>query len=385
MTVSLDTPIAVYVHVPWCASICPYCDFPKQASDFGLVDPFVDAVIRHIEAEPPRRAHSLFFGGGTPSLLMPARLGRLIDAWRARFTPRPDAEVTIEANPSDVVAHKVEAYLRAGVTRLSLGVQSLDDAELRFLGRRHTADKAVRAAQAIRAAGCTNFSVDLMYGLPNQPLDAVRRSLDGLLALEPAHVSCYALSIEEGTPFGMAAQRGRLQALDDDAVAEAYALIQRELSAAGFVQYELSNWARPGRVSIHNLTYWRNGEWIGLGPGAAGSCAGVRYTRVADVRGYIAAALADEPAYAELEPWTREGQLRDTLMLGLRLAEGVGDAALAARFGRHIVEACTDRLPELARAGVLHWQGDRLTLDPASYFVCNAVLAELLPADLIAA
>src|SRR5262249_4523765 len=156
----------------------------------NLVDPFVDAVIRHMEVEPPRQAHSLFFGGGTPSLLTPVRLRRLVDAWRGYFAPLPDAAVTIEANPSDVVAHKGEAYLRAGVTRLSLGVQSLDDAELTFLGRRHTADKAIRAAQAIREAGCANFSVDLMYGLPHQPLDSVRRSLDGLLALEPAHVSC---------------------------------------------------------------------------------------------------------------------------------------------------------------------------------------------------
>jgi oxygen-independent coproporphyrinogen-3 oxidase len=269
--------IAVYLHWPWCAAICPYCDFDKQASDFGLADAYIEAMLTHLAMEPRRRVHSVYFGGGTPSLLRPDRLARLMDGLRDRMEVAADAEVTLEANPSDVVAHKIEAYQRAGVNRISLGVQSLIDLELRFLGRRHDAAKAVKAVEALRAAGCENFSLDLIYGLPGQGEDEVRRSVEGLLGLEPAHLSCYALTLEEGTPFGDAEAAGRLAAEDDDVVAERYGLICELAEGAGFGHYEVSNWARSGWESVHNLTYWRNGEWLGLGAGAAGSIGGVRY------------------------------------------------------------------------------------------------------------
>ena len=380
-TRSCPTPgsVAVYVHIPWCAAICPYCDFDKQASDFRLVDEYIDAVILHMTAEPRRLSHSLYFGGGTPSLLTPTRLGRLTKAWRTRFAVDRDPEVTVESNPSDIVAHKVEAYLAAGVTRVSLGVQSLDDGELRFLGRRHTADKAVRAARAVRDAGCSDLSVDLMYGLPGQALASVRRSLEGLIALEPDHISCYALTLETDTPMGADAAAGRLDLPDDDAVAERYAEIQRTLAEAGFTQYELSNWARPGHESIHNLTYWRNGEWVGLGSGAAGSVAGRRYKRTPVVRDYVRAAARGDPGFAECEPWSKVSTMRDTLMLGLRLADGVSDLEFEGRFGISLHGYCGARLDELVAAGILQWRGDQLSLVPASYFVCNTVLGELLP------
>jgi oxygen-independent coproporphyrinogen III oxidase len=371
--------IAIYVHVPWCASLCPYCDFDKQATDFRLVDAYIDALVQHVEATPTREAHSLFFGGGTPSLLTPARLGRIIDAVHSHFVPADPWEVTVEANPSDVVAHKVEAYLRAGVTRISLGVQSLDDAELRFLGRRHSADKAIRAVAAIREAGCRDLSLDLMYGLPSSTVASVERSLGGIIALEPDHVSCYALTLEPETPMGAQAERGELALLGDDSVADQYAAIHAGLAAAGYEQYELSNWARPGHASIHNLTYWRNGEYVGLGAGASGSFMGLRYKRTPVVRDYIAAAAAGQPGYVYEEPWTREMQKHDTVMLGLRLAEGVSDSAFRERFGVSLRDYCAGPLTDLVRAGVLLWRGDRLSLSPESYFICNAVLAEILP------
>lgn len=373
--------IAVYVHIPWCAALCPYCDFDKQASEFHLVDAYLDAILRHVEAAPERRAHSLYFGGGTPSLLTVPRLARVIEACRERFALAADAEVTIEANPSDIVAHKVEAYLRAGVNRISLGVQSLQDPELRLLGRRHTADKALRAARAIREAGCANLSVDLMYGLPGQSMAALERTLAGVIALEPAHVSCYALTLEPTTPMGAAVEAGELALPDDDTVADQYARIQQVLGNAGYRQYEISNWARPGRESVHNLTYWRNGEWLGLGAGAAGSFMGLRTRRTPVIRDYIAAARAGEPGYVECEPWTPARMMRDTVMLGLRLAEGISDAEFRSRFGMGLASFCTDRMAHLARAGVLRWDGERLALEPASYFVCNAVLAQILPPD----
>jgi oxygen-independent coproporphyrinogen-3 oxidase len=371
--------VAVYIHIPWCAAICPYCDFDKQASDFRLFDQYIDAVVKHIQAQVRRPTHSLYFGGGTPSLLTPARLARLIEAWRTRFGVGAEPEVTVESNPSDIVAHKVAAYLAAGVTRISLGVQSLGDAELAFLGRRHSADKAVRAARAIREAGCRDLSVDLMYGLPDQTAESLLRSLEGVVALEPDHISCYALTLDADTPMGADAAAGRLDLAEDDTVADQYAAIQETLAKAGFTQYELSNWARPGHESIHNLTYWRNGEWIGLGAGAAGSASGRRYKRTPVVRDYVVAAQRDDPAFVECEEWTQARRIRDTVMLGLRLAEGVSNAEFQERFGLSLRDYCTERLESLVKDGVLSWRGDRLALDPTRYFVCNAVLAELLP------
>lgn len=371
--------LAVYVHIPWCASLCPYCDFDKQASEFRLVDAYIDALLKHVESAPARRAHSLYLGGGTPSLLTPSRLARIIDACRWHFALAVEAEVTIEANPSDMVAHKVEAYLRAGITRVSLGVQSLDDRELGFLGRRHNADKAERAARAIRAAGCRDLSIDLLYGLPGASRETLRRSLQGATALAPDHLSCYALTLEPTTPMGADAAAGRLRLPDDDRVADQYAEIQAAMRAAGYDQYEISSWARPGHRSVHNLTYWRNGEYVGLGAGAAGSCMGLRYKRTPVVSVYIAAAASGKPGYVECEPWTRAAMMRDTLMLGLRLAEGVSDNEFRKRFGVTLPAYCTGRLDALVQAGVLRWRGERLSLNPTHYFVCNAVLAEILP------
>lgn len=376
-----QSSVAVYVHWPWCAALCPYCDFVKQASDFGLAEEYIEALLRHMEVTPPRRTHSLYLGGGTPSLLRPDRLERLITAWRAHFEVSADAEVTLEANPSDIVLHKVAAYLRAGVNRMSLGVQSLIDHELRLLGRRHDADKALRAAEAIRAAGCWNLSMDLMYGLPEQSERDLRRSVDGLMALQPAHVSCYALTLEPETPMGADVAAGRIVLPDDDRVADQYALLQETLSEAGYRQYEISNWARPGCESTHNLSYWRNGEYVGLGVGAAGSFSGFRYRRTPGVRDYVQFALTGQDGYVELEPWTKASRMRDTLMLGLRLAEGVSGAEFQAQFAISLTAYCTPQLRPLVEGGVVCWKGDRLALAPAHYFVCNAVLGEILPED----
>ncbi len=371
--------IAIYVHWPWCASICPYCDFDKQATDFTLADAYIDALIAHLEAAPRRAVHSIYFGGGTPSLLRPDRLEHILDACRVHMDVLPDCEITLEANPSDVVAHKIEGYLRAGVNRISLGVQSLIDEELQFLGRRHDAAKVTRSVEAIREAGCENFSLDLMYGLPGQAEEAVQRSLDGMIALAPPHLSCYALTLEDSTPMGAEAAAGALKLLDDDSVANGYARIQRALGQAGLDQYEVSNWARPGHQSIHNLTYWRNGEWLGLGAGAAGSLEGRGYKRDPLVTAYLAAAAQGDPAYAVEEAWTAESLMRDTVMLGLRLAEGVSDEEFAARFGRSLTDYCTERLGELVAAGVLGWKDGRLSLASSHYFVSNAVIGDLLP------
>lgn len=371
--------VAVYLHIPWCAALCPYCDFDKQATDFRLIDRYIGALENHLRALPRTKAHSLYFGGGTPSLLTPARLARIIEACRCSLDLTPAAEVSIEANPSDVVAHKVEAYLEAGVTRLSLGVQSLDDDELRFLGRRHTADKAIRAVRAARDAGCGDLSVDLMYGLPEGSLSTVRRSVESVIELGVDHVSAYALTVEPSTPMGKDLAAGALVLPEGDAIADQYALLQTILVAGGYRQYELSNWAQPGHESVHNLTYWRNGQYVGVGAGAAGSFGGGRYKRTPVVRDYIAAAESGDAGIVEWEPWTQEAQMRDTVMLGLRLAEGISESDFAERFGVSVGDYCTASLESLIANDVLHRDGGRLSLAPAFYFVCNTVLGEILP------
>jgi oxygen-independent coproporphyrinogen-3 oxidase len=219
-----------------------------------------------------------------------------------------------------------------------------------------------------------------MYGLPTSSVESVERTLTGLVSLEPDHLSCYALTLEPETPMGAQAEEGSLVLLGDDAVADQYGAIQAGLATAGFQQYELSNWARPGCASRHNLTYWRNGEWLGLGAGASGSIAGLRYKRTPIVRDYIAAAAAGQSGFVFEEPSTREALMHDTVMLGLRLAEGVSNTTFTARFGVSLEQYCGPRLGELTQAGVLVWRDDALTISPSHYFICNAVLGELLPA-----
>lgn len=371
-----ESTAALYVHFPFCASICPYCDFDRQASGFDLIPRYVAALVRQIGAEPAGPpVHSVFFGGGTPSLMAPEQVAAVLAAARARFAVRPGAEVTLEANPGDLTAERVAGYLRAGVNRLSIGVQSLDDRFLRQLGRRHSAAAAVAAYRAARAGGAENVSLDLIYGLPGQSAADWRRTLEAAVALEPDHLSCYLLTVDTNVPMGRWIAQGRLPTPDDEVIAEQYADTQRLLAAVGFVQYEISNWARPGRQSRHNLTYWQDEPYLGVGAGAAGSFGGRRYKWTPRVRRYLAAVEAGRTAFSEEEWPDPLTAAQDFLALGLRLREGVDGARFAARFGRSLVEALGPTLDELRAAGLLEWLDGRLRLTDAALLVSNAVIA----------
>ena len=259
----------IYVHVPWCRSICTYCDFDRQAHAFELIPAYVGALAAEIAAQPNLTAHSVFFGGGTPSLLEPGQIGAVLDACRRRFELLTDAEITVEANPGDLDATLVAGYLGAGVNRLSMGIQSFDDRLLRLLGRRHTAAEAVEAIRQARLGGAENLSIDLMYGLPGQSPAHWRETLERAVEQRTDHLSAYLLTVDERVPLGRQVARGRTSLPVDDDVAEMYQDAQRILAAAGFEQYEISNWARPGRASRHNLTYWRDEPYLGIGAGAA--------------------------------------------------------------------------------------------------------------------
>ncbi|SRR5579884_3098306 len=372
--------VGVYLHVPFCARLCPYCDFDTQDRDLHLIAPYATSLVREVALAPAAAVHSLFFGGGTPSVLRPEQLGEVLRACAERFELRPDCEITVECNPNNVREARLAGYRAAGVNRVSLGVQAMDDAALRLIGRQHTAARVEAAVAAARAAGIDNLSVDLMYGLPGQSLAAWEQTLAAALALAPEHLSCYLLTLEDWTPMGRQVADGTLTLPDEEEVAAQYAVVGERLAAAGYEQYEISNWARPGRASRHNLGYWRSEPYLGLGAGAVSTLGGVRRKNTPNVGEHLAAVRAGRRVYAEVEPLDAATARREALMLGLRLRGGVDAAAYEARFGEPLAAACGPGLEELVEGGFLEWQGDRLRLTDRALLVSNEVLLRLLPA-----
>lgn len=275
--------LAIYIHIPFCRRRCAYCDFASTAGLEALIPAYVDALAREIAAQDRATVPTIYLGGGTPSLLTPAQVQAILDACRAAFDVDPAAEITMEANPGTVDAAYLPALRAAGVNRLSLGVQSFADGELALLGRIHTAAQAVAAYDNARAAGFANVSLDLVYGLPGQTLADWSRSLDRAVALCPDHLSLYALEVHGDTPLGRRIAAGDLPAPDDDLAADMYELAEDRLAVAGFMHYELSNWATGNDAACrHNLTYWRNEPYRGLGAAAHSWIDGERRWNVVD-------------------------------------------------------------------------------------------------------
>jgi oxygen-independent coproporphyrinogen-3 oxidase len=369
--------VGLYLHVPFCARLCPYCDFDTQDHDLQLIAPYANALAREIGLAPRLRVHSIFFGGGTPSLLRPEQLAAVLDACRAHFALDAGCEITVECNPNNVREVRLAGYRAAGVNRLSVGVQAMDDAALRLLGRQHTAERVRQAVATARAVGFDDLSLDLMYGLPGQSLAIWEASLDAVLALGPEHLSCYLLTLEEGTPMGQQVARGELAIPDDDLIAAQYELARARLAAAGLHQYEISNWSRPGRESRHNLGYWRSEPYLGLGPGAVSSLDGLRRKVTPDVGAYLSAVAAGRQLYVEEETLDVATQRREALMLGLRLRAGIVPDAYRQRFGVPIADLCGPALDELLAAGFLEWLDGRLRLADRALLVSNEVLVRL--------
>lgn len=371
--------IAVYVHFPFCLSICPYCDFDRQATGFDRIDAYIAALIGEMRryADSGRTVHSIFFGGGTPSLMRAEHVGSVLEAAREVFAVESDAEITLECNPGDADLTKLRQFRTAGATRLSFGVQSLDDAFLKLLGRRHSADEARQAAAWAREAGFT-FNLDFMFGLPGQTLDHWERTLDQAVALGPDHLSCYLLTLDEKVQMGRDVARGRLVLPVDDALADMYTATRTRLAEAGYAQYEISNWARPGQESRHNLTYWRDGEWIGVGAGAASAYGGRRWKNTPVLERYIASIAAGGPAACvEDEAPDRATAMLDALTLGFRLREGVSLAGFAARFGTPLPEVLGETGRWLVDAGFLERDGDRLRIAAEHQLITNEILVRL--------
>ncbi|MBV9170575.1 MAG: radical SAM family heme chaperone HemW [Chloroflexi bacterium] len=375
----LTTSLALYIHFPFCLSICPYCDFDRQATGFDRIDVYLAMVKRELAryTRSGERVHSIFFGGGTPSLLQAAQLAALIEAARGTFDVEPDAEITVECNPGDADLLKLREFRAAGATRLSFGVQSLDDRMLKLLGRRHSSNAARQAAGWARQAGFA-FNLDFMFGLPGQTLAHWQHTLDQAVSLEPDHLSCYLLTLDERVPMGRDVAAGRLTVPDDDKLADMYEFTRTRLAVAGYEQYEVSNWARPGQASRHNLTYWRDGEWLGIGAGAASAYGGRRWKNTPVLERYIRSMHADGSAQrVEDEAPDFVTRLMDHVTLGLRLRQGIVLEEFRARFGADLREVLGTEGHELATAGVLECDGTRLRVPAERQMILNEILVRL--------
>ena len=374
-------PVAVYLHWPYCARICPYCDFNvvrdrgRAGEQAGLVAAMEADLRTQAALIGSRRLVSIFFGGGTPSLMPPEAAGRLIETARALFPTTAPVEVTLEANPTDAETARYRAFAEAGVNRLSLGVQSLDDEALRFLGRDHDAGSARRAIEAAQAA-FGRVSIDLIYARPGQTAEAWRAELAEAVALGPEHVSPYQLTIEAETAFGRAHRRGTLIPPGEDDQESLYDITQEVLEGAGLPAYEVSNHARGEAArSAHNLAVWRGVEYLGVGPGAPGrlNLQGARtataaHRRIAD---YAAAVNTAGVGFAETDPLSPQEAAEERLMLGLRTVEGANLTALEPL-------DLDARVASLTDDGLLNLSGDRLCATPRGRKVLDGVIRALL-------
>jgi len=371
-------PAGVYVHLPFCPYICPYCDFAKWTWDDARAARYLAALRAEIAQAVQVDAATLFFGGGTPTTYDGETIAALIAAVRVRMHLPREAEVTVEANPDPSLPERLGALHAAGVNRLSIGVQSFEPAELRVLGRRHSPSDVARAVAAARAAGFGNLSLDLIFGVPGQTETGWERSLDQALALEPEHISCYGLTIEAGTPYAIWYAREPGAFADDTLEARLYALAIARLGDAGFEHYEISNWARPGFRCRHNAGYWRNDPYLGLGVGAASYLGGVRSVHTRELDAYIEAALAGTTIPGEAERLEGAARSGEAIMLALRTAEGVDTTAFRERYGIDVLETYGSVVDDLVAGGMLVAGGGALRLTERGRFVANDVCGAFL-------
>ena len=372
-------PLALYVHWPFCVSKCPYCDFNSHVREAVDQAEWRDALLADLAHEAKlltdQRLTSIFFGGGTPSLMEPATVEAVIAAARDHWPAADDLEITLEANPNSAEAARFADLARAGVNRISLGLQSFDDISLAFLGRAHSAAEGLRALEAAQSA-VDRVSFDLIYALPNDNEARWSAALDRALGMGSEHLSLYQLTIEPGTRFAMMVAKHEFEPLDAETSATLFELTQARTAAAGLPPYEISNHARPGAESRHNLTYWRYQTYAGVGPGAHGRRGGMRTVRHRKPENFLSAVARNGHGLAEEEALTRDEAAHEALVMGLRLAEGIKPAALADRLG---VERIVDKtaVDRLINHGLLERDGMTLRATAAGRLLLDSILAEI--------
>jgi len=390
----------LYIHVPFCSAICNYCNFNRGLFDADLKNRYVEAVVAEIArageaalkgcatrpaatpepnvAQPVRAARAaadtIYFGGGTPSLLEPEEIARIVGACESAFDVSLDREVTMEANPESVTEARLAAFRRAGVNRLSVGVQSFRDDELRRLSRLHSVDRARAAVGAARAAGFDNLSLDLMMWLPEQSVSQWLESVDAAIALAPEHLSLYMLEVYPNAPLKDDIARARWSQAPDDDAAAMYVEAMERLEAAGLEQYEISNVARPGRRSRHNLKYWTDGEWLGFGPGAHSTRGGVRWKNTSSTQEYVEQVGRGDSIAVDVRRLTPDERLGDALFTALRLVDGIDGNAIQTRYGVDVWRRYGADLEPFIEVGCLRREGSRLSLTRQGMLLAHEVM-----------
>ncbi len=369
---------AIYVHIPYCESKCPYCDFASVPLDASVAS-YLEALFREVASAPPLWASTLYIGGGTPTTLSTGQLNRLLQCLAGRFKISHGAEVTIEANPSTLTRRKIQALVSLGVNRVSLGAQSFVERELAFLKRSHGVQAIMDSFTLLRNEGIRNISLDLIYGIPNQTPESWRHSIESALELEPEHISTYCLTIEQGTPFWKMLKEGVLSKKSDNQEADMYEMARETLLEAGYDHYEISNFALPGGQSVHNRVYWSNEEYLGFGAGAVSWMHGVRSANVSSPGEYIEAMAACGKAVGDSEEIEPRMQALETIIQRLRLSDGIDCRDFEARFGVHPMDVFGEKLDELLNLGLLEWAGEQIKCSVKGWLLANEIALRLLP------
>ncbi len=372
----MSEPIGLYLHIPFCRSKCAYCDFPS----FAGLDRWQNAVIHRMIAElreasealGPREISSVYIGGGTPSVLKPELLTDLLRAARETFQWMPRAEVSIEMNPGTVTAEFLQAALEGGVNRVSIGAQSADDRLLKLLGRIHNARDINRTIRMLKAYGVTNFNLDMMLGLPGQTIQQAVDTLDTFLSYGPTHLSCYSLIVEDGTPLKTQVSEGRLRLPDEDLAYEMASMVTSRLEARGYHRYEVSNYAKDGYRCRHNLDCWMRREYLGIGVGAASFLGNTRKRNPATIAAYL------NGCAPQMEVISHDDACFESLMLGLRLTDGLSAAHYQEMHGESVMERFGPVIRRQIDQGLLEWCGDCLRCTGRGMDLLNRVLTELM-------
>ena len=382
---------SLYLHIPFCRHRCAYCDFNTYARQEDSIPAYVDALCREISAvgqsRPGLAVGTIFFGGGTPSLLSAADYRQIFASLRTSFELLPQAEISLEANPGTVSSDYLHVLREVGFNRISYGVQSANPEELRMLERIHAYSDVVDAVTWSRQAGFDNLNLDLIYGLPEQTLERWQHTVELICGLRPEHISAYALTLEHGTPFGRWAAKGLLPIPDPDLAAEQYEWSMQFLAAKGYQQYEISNWSQPGRQCQHNLQYWRNLDYLGLGAGAHGYAGGFRYSNVLRIKTYIER-CAQEPgglpfplssATVNQHRNSPRDDMQETMLTGLRLtSEGISAPVFYERFGQRLGDVFGPEIEKMVNYGLLEWAAETLRLTVRGRLLGNQVFMQFV-------